>query len=612
MTGHWRFPYSHAPPVGIPNTSSAAPRPYDGRVHLVHHRDELDGVWLPFSSTARVLPQPLDRGGIAYRRCGRLWALVAIAISFVPMEAAAQVRAQARRKAPPQAVPEVRRLEGSGLGVVGRRKVPPRAVPEDQRQALPESQRAQDDVLVGTARQTLERRVQAQLDFVRRACAPTTEQTAAVRAAGERLVAGRMDEIAKWVKVTHQLPESVLPAIGSPDRVLDQEFESALDAALDGERAAKLDRERLAVDERLAQARFHNWVATVDKKLFLSTLQREELLRVLAAHWRRSKQPPSRYTAIFNGDTLLFQRVETGSAAVSRALPELPDANWTVILSAAQRAAWTESQQPRPFVQRRPVPLAVAAPVKEMNAGAEVDDAEEEAAGPARPVGPLRQPQPPRAAMIAMADGARVQAAGMTAHYQVEVPQLASFLMLVLDDLNAAAGLSKAQRHKLELAGKLDVERYQQRLAALNVKLASEQQAGRGVRFAPEEMALVTSPSTAITDDSSKFRKLLTRVLSQEQAQQVAAVETARREFADETARQSVVAMIAERIPLTDAHWLELSAPLCERCEALAGGSFDAREIAARVPADLLRPLFDEAQWELVGTLFGPRREVSP
>ena len=53
-------------------------------------------------------------------------------------------------------------------------------------------------------------------------------------------------------------------------------------------------------------------------------------------------------------------------------------------------------------------------------------------------------------------------------------------------------------------------------------------------------------------------------------------------------------------------------APLRERCEALAGGSFDAREIAARVPADLLQPLFDEAQWELVGRLFGPRREVPP
>ncbi|HEV3022026.1 MAG TPA: hypothetical protein VGX76_06150, partial [Pirellulales bacterium] len=189
------------------------------------------------------------------------------------------------------------------------------------------------------------------------------------------------------------------------------------------------------------------------------------------------------------------------------------------------------------------------------------------------------------------------------------------FLKLAIDELNAAAGLSDEQRRKLELAGKIDIERRNDRLEELAQKLIDQQrQAVIAVKddLVADVRKLLRTPSAAITDDSSRFQKLQSSVLTQEQVLRVAKARGARREFAHEAARQRVVALIAERVPLDDTQWNDASKRLRASWEPFVGEAFDARGIAATIPGELIEPIFDEAQWEMIKPVFGAAGKLEP
>jgi hypothetical protein len=450
---------------------------------------------------------------------------------------------------------------------------------------------AHDDEFVATARKTLEERLRFKLDFVRRAVGPSAERDAAIRQAGQRLVSARLNEIEEWVRATHQLSPSILSLAGSSNRAMENEFEQAVRSALGAEVAAMYEAERRAADERLALARFRNWVAAIDKKLLLSAEQREDLLRLLTEHWRHHGGRPMQFSAVFYGDMLLF----LGTSGHSATLPSMPDSAWTTILHAVQCAVWVESQQqPRLAAQARAVRQAAAREILEEHADDEPDDERHEQLAKAR------RDADRKLKVQRLHDQLRGGSCVGTA-------RPAMLLALRLDDIHAAASLSDTQRRKLELAGMVDIERYETRVAETLMKQVEVQidQGGR-MRLAPDEMLLLRTPSAAITDEQSAFRKLLAKTLSPDQVRKVAEVERARQAFADEAACECVVALVAERLPLTQAEWDHFSERLMEHREALGDISIDAHDIAAKLPFELVRPLFDDDQWELVAPLFGP------
>jgi hypothetical protein len=70
-----------------------------------------------------------------------------------------------------------------------------------------------------------------------------------------------------------------------------------------------------------------------------------------------------------------------------------------------------------------------------------------------------------------------------------------------------------------------------------------------------------------------------------------------------------VVALIAEQAPLDESQWDGVSERLRAISEPFADDAFDARGIAATIPGELLAPVLDAAQWEMVKPIFGPRRD---
>jgi hypothetical protein len=466
------------------------------------------------------------------------------------------------------------------------------AVPPDA-DAVPTRAQLQavDDELVATARKTLERRLRFKLDFLRRAVSASEERDAQIRRVGQTLVSTRLNEIEDWVRATHQLSPSVLTLAGLSNRSMEDELEQEVRAVLGDDVFAKYAAERRAADARLALARFRNWVAAIDKKLLLSSEQREQLLRIIAANWRRGRPPP-RANAIFYGDMLQF----VGPGCRSRSLPELADLNWIGILRPAQRAVWAESQQhPRPAAQMHRVRRAAERMPKDDLAEEELDDQ-----APKQPAQAQREADRKANAHHQALERLAVQ-------WLVGRARAATVLTLRIDDIQLAAPLSEAQRHKLELAGMLDAERYEARVDATLMKMVEAQiDHDQGFRFEPDELRLLQAPSLAIADEHSAFRKLLAKTLLPEQTQRLAEVERSRKDFAEEAACECVAALVAERLPLTDAQWSGFSKLLMDHPEALGDTSIEASEIAARLPAELVRPPFDDDQWELVAPLFGP------
>jgi hypothetical protein len=120
----------------------------------------------------------------------------------------------------------------------------------------------------------------------------------------------------------------------------------------------------------------------------------------------------------------------------------------------------------------------------------------------------------------------------------------------------------------------------------------------------PDELRLLQTPTSAITDDSSAFRKLLAKTLSPQQAQEFAAVERERREFAADALRRRAIAELSESVPLTPAQWTGLLKLLEEDGEPGNRPSLTLEESEVRIPCDFLERTLGKAQWELTQSIF--------
>jgi hypothetical protein len=166
------------------------------------------------------------------------------------------------------------------------------------------------DERIDDARRGLEGQVRVMLEFVRRTCAPTSEQGDALERAGRELVAGRLDEVQRYFTNRGSFPGDFVVSDRSLDRVIGYGLPRAVRAALDSDRAALFDDRRRALVERCCHAQLLSWVRAVDRKLLLSATQREELLRLFAAQWRQPAPGP-RKTAIEQALAEIYEIDET-------------------------------------------------------------------------------------------------------------------------------------------------------------------------------------------------------------------------------------------------------------------------------------------------------------
>ena len=561
-----------------------------------------------------------------------LSALVAIATSFAPIPAAAQMKVQAG---------DVGLIDDADDDLVD-----VEIDVQPTRQAIKAIERELDQF------------VRAKLALVRMVCAPTNEQLAVLQRAGGRLVA---EEIAA---VRSGLEHGIQPWVQFADdaRARERRLERLIEGALDAARRAKYDDERQAEQERRRQARIVNWLAAFDQVLWLSDPQRDELVRMLDERWRQPGEQPPYWVAISGGRVVLFRRIHGAVVRGTTGLPRLSEAEWAV-LRETQRTAWRESQQSpqaarqrvearRRLEERQQVvlqeQLALAQRAAlQLQVLKQRKLAEQQRAALDRPAAarrPVLEPPVPGAARPNVA-GLADRPGGDSTLDDLDAPPdeednlvqddqaqddlvdelaalpawavpltapatpwkedwelFAPYLNWSIDHADTIVGLSATQRRKLELAGKADFLRFIGRRKARRGEKSAPPQA---ILAVPVPIAInrplrLEAVSTVIASDASLFRKLLKHVLTEEQFGKLNDSDARRRRFAEGAARQSAVAAIAERVPLTTVQWAELS-NLLERDVGLAADQspFDCWAIAARVPRTRLKPLFDETQWEL-------------
>ncbi|HVC93060.1 MAG TPA: hypothetical protein VND64_05180 [Pirellulales bacterium] len=426
--------------------------------------------------------------------------------------------------------------------------------------------------------------VRAELEFVRMACEPTGAQISDLNHAGERFVA-------KKVAAIRSAPDHhIEPRDRFADRAsgFQRDLERVIRDALDTVQRAKYDDALSRTDELVRRAHILDRVATLDKAFLLTAEQRDALGLVLDARWPRPKRSEIDARHRVNPSTDMNARFVQQSIP----LPDLPNAFLKAILRSGQYEASPESRTS----QRSAEPIVVF-PAFDDEGDDQVDDAIGKDDLREELDEPLGLEQLSDVETFSPDEGAVL---------------LEALLSHTLDDIDTAAELDESLRRKLALAGKIDIRQYVRRLTRLERRMVDAQQnQDHGFAAAPDELKLLQAPTSAITDDSSAFRKLLARTLSARQARKVAAVERQRREFAADAARRFAIAVLSERVRLTPAQWTGLLNLLEEHCEPRDSPSLVAEEIRVRVPRELLERALGEAQWELLQPMFGLRPQVA-
>ncbi|OYV83547.1 MAG: hypothetical protein B7Z73_15895, partial [Planctomycetia bacterium 21-64-5] len=144
----------------------------------------------------------------------------------------------------------------------------------------------------------------------------------------------------------------------------------------------------------------------------------------------------------------------------------------------------------------------------------------------------------------------------------------------LVDDAAAHGGLGEEQKQKLLTAGKLDLDAYFKRQAALEEKPAD----GRAVIVPHEQIAGVKARLPAIfADADSTFQRIFQKRLSSEQRAKIAEADRERGRFHRQAVLGVLIVALAERALLTDNQAGRLqtlladSLPESDNAEDLAG-----------------------------------------
>lgn len=190
-------------------------------------------------------------------------------------------------------------------------------------------------------------------------------------------------------------------------------------------------------------------------------------------------------------------------------------------------------------------------------------------------------------------------------------------LSLRLDDVGRVGAMSPAERQKLELAGKGDIERYFERVEQVRRKfLEVRRNAEKFNEIWRDIQPLQRNLQFGLFEASSFFRKALGRSVSSDLAARYEAELKERRSFRHRAALELFVAMLDDVLPLEGPQRERILDLLTSRTRPQRDTSdHDLYVIlwqTARIPEDDIKPIFTEDQWKLLDQQFQQAKGLEP
>ncbi|HVA51410.1 MAG TPA: PDZ domain-containing protein [Pirellulales bacterium] len=310
----------------------------------------------------------------------------------------------------------------------------------------------------------------------------------------------------------------------------------------------KVDAECGRVRQRSKQAEVLAQIAAFDEALLLTREQREMLVSLLGARW----------TDVWRGH--LTDRTATDPISLCRSavgamdLFTIPDVELKAILTSSQVATFK----------------LVQLPTREVSVF--VQDGQQPAAR-------------------------RFVRRGLP--LEEERLRLKLLLERLVDDAAAHGGLGEEQKQKLLTAGKLDLDAYFKRQAALEEKPAD----GRAVIVPHEQIAGVKARlPTIFADADSTFQRIFQKRLSSEQRAKIAEADRERGRFHRQAVLGVLIVALAERALLTDNQAGRLqtrladSLPESDNAQDLAGWRQATLKKLRQLRPEAIGPLLDDWQ----------------
>jgi hypothetical protein len=372
-----------------------------------------------------------------------------------------------------------------------------------------------------------------EIRFMAKVCQLTTEQVESLKAAGQTAIeqqlmptrGGVAGRLVRYEVVIVNGMAQVREVLNEPPRQTVRKALAPVLTTISREAGEKLDAEI----ERLKQRRQHAdvlvQVTAFDEALLLTGEQREKLRDLLSTMW----------TDVWRGR--VSDNEVTGpaqlctSAASAMDLFSIPDVQLQMILRSGQIDAFKLVQLPTKFVN---IFVEDAVPADRAALNPPAGNGGERAARRA----PNLQPRP----LIVR----RLVRHGLP--LKEERQHVEAILNALVDDAETHCALDAAQKQKLLLAGRLDLERHIQELTRL------EQKAPGQVRLVEQRQiagSKIPRP-TLFSDSASMFQKALHRRLSPQQLEKLAEGERQRVRFRQSAVLAQLTVTISDTASLTD------------------------------------------------------------
>jgi hypothetical protein len=190
-------------------------------------------------------------------------------------------------------------------------------------------------------------------------------------------------------------------------------------------------------------------------------------------------------------------------------------------------------------------------------------------------------------------------------------------LALGIDDIDRACRLTDAQKKKLHLAGKGDVQRFFDRYEAIKQKFQLVKNDEQKMQQIFHDISpLQTSLQAGLFQEDSLLVKSLSNTLTGEQFGRYEARARERRTFHHRAAIERAIAMLEQGMPLRDAQRRQLTALLMDQTKPpRKSGQYEYYLIMfqlGRVPEGKLKPLFDNTQWKVVSRQLDQYKQWEP
>ncbi|HEV3342944.1 MAG TPA: hypothetical protein VG125_21400 [Pirellulales bacterium] len=349
------------------------------------------------------------------------------------------------------------------------------------------------------------------------------------------------------------------------------------------------------------------WGARIDNTALAESLRREltPLLKDISRPgWERYDRERERLEARRRHAAVLGQIAELDEAIV---LTDEQRQTLYDYLTTPSLVSFRQPQNPNPplwTVQRLPAAISAG----ELG-GVEIADKRIAAALWPRQFLAYKQLRSPGQQTVGAVRGGRLVVLGRRMYWDEQQRRLKIHLDRLIDTADTVCGLNDAQREKLSLAGKIDIERFGELYRAVE-SLETEDIVEREAKLA----ALSNAIHLLFSEPGSNYQKALVARLTADQAQKLAAAEGERHAFYRRALVEAVVVGFERSASLTSAQCADLTQTLNDAVTPSDSGR-DWRSTLLRIVVELpeqkLRPIFTRDQWPAIRHQLGQLDEIT-